>query len=148
MCRRSCNWVSGWGLKTSTFILICDTDVLNAFDKSLFACILGSSSAEGGWAVNLAASFSWTWTLWEMTASPYELYITWHKMAFSLLFTNGAIPSQRLYTSQVKFIPEFMLIEAEISCISTKTVLAASWRWLTISPCDKLIAHRRLMIWT
>lgn len=45
--------------RASGFIPICDTDILNAFDKSLFVCTLGSSSAEGGWAVNLAVFLSW-----------------------------------------------------------------------------------------
>lgn len=91
LCGRSCNRVSGWGLKTSGFTPICNTD---AFDKSLFVCILGSYSAEGGWAVNLAAFLSWTWTPWEMTVSHYELYITWHQTAFSLLFTRNCTPAR------------------------------------------------------
>lgn len=146
MCGESCNRDSGQGFRTSGWISICDTDVLNAFDKSFFVCTLGSSSAEGGWAVNLAVFLSWT--IWEITVSHYELSVTRHKMVLSLLFTNGAILCKKLYTSQVKLVLDLMLIEAEISCISTKMILAASWSWLLISPWDKLIACRRLMIWT
>lgn len=146
MCEESCNWYSGQGFRTSGLISICNTDVLNAFDKSFSVCTLGSPSAEGGWAVNLAVFLSWT--IWEMTLSDYELSITWHKMVLSLLFTDGVILCKEVYTSHVKLVLDLVLIKAEISCISAKTILAASWSWLLISPWDKLIACRRLMIWT
>lgn len=70
------------------------------------------------------------------------------KWPFYLLFTNGAILSHGLLTSQVKLVLNLMLIRAEISCISTNAILTVSWSWFIISPWEKLIACKRPMIGT
>lgn len=71
-----------------------------------------------------------------MTVSHQELHITWHRMAFPF-------SSPRCDPVPGPAIQHFMLIQAEISCFSARTVLAASQSWLIFSPWNKLAACRR-----
>lgn len=127
LCGKSRNWLSRWEFRTSGLILTCGTDVLPfCWPSGFLPC--------RRWLGSKPSSSPLGLELWEMTVSHQESgVITWHKM--DLPFSSPScdpVPGPALR--------HFMLIKAEISCFSARTVLAASQSWLIFSPWNKLTA--------